>query len=294
MLLLAIVLNEQLEIDAPSKSTVFLHQVSLLGSRSDTQRRDALAYLTARVGVTPAGGSLPVTLNSLVSSLCPLILDGSAGVRNQLLKLFQALPREEIRDHVAKVLPYMRAAMTHLSRDIRISAVEFLSVLIKVAGSDLVSCPGGWYQTLECFTTVLGWRSADAGKWAANKVSFGGDVKSTARIMQVLSEFLQAGLAADETSRPAANALAMNFPLWQTDTLMLPTKSNGYAYLNLFGSQQSDENQILDDRGDRWQVYVAHFQALILAGIEAAKKEGGELGRTSGMLVKTLDLAQKE
>lgn len=220
------------------------------------------------------------------------MLDGSSGVRNQLLKLFQALSTEDIRDHVPKILPYMRAGMTHLSRDIRTSAIEFLSFLVKAAGGELVSCPGGWRQTLECFTTVLGWRSNDVGNWSSNKASFGGDVKSTARIMQVLSEFLQAGLGVDETASVGMNSLAANFPLWHVESLMVPVKSNAYAYLHLFGSQADDESQILDDREERLQNFMNYFQSPIMAGIDAAKKEGGELGRASGLLVKTIERAQ--
>lgn len=235
---------------------------------------------------------LPVTFTSFLISVCPLILDGSAGVRNQLLKLFRTLPEEYIRDNVTKILPYMRAGMTHLSREIRISAIDFLSYLIEAAGAELVSSAGGWYQTLECFTTVLGWKSTDSSKWSANKATFAGDVKSTTRIMQVLGEFLQAGFATTNTSASGSNALALDFPLWQTATFSIPATSNAYAYLNLFGKPQDDEKQMLDDREDRLRVYVSHFQGLLLAGIDAAKKEGGELGRASGLLVKALDRTQ--
>ena len=229
---------------------------------------------------------MPVTTNSLLRSLYPLMLDGTSGVRNQLLKLFQALAREDVRDHVGKALPYVRAGMTHLSRDVRVSAIEFLSFLTKVAGPELVACPGGWHQTLECFTTVLGWRSA------SNKPSFAADVKSMARIMQILSEFLQAGLVTDEQPASDAGALSTSFPLWQTQTLFVPTKSNAYAHLSLFGTQAEDDNQILDDREDRLHDFTGNFRTSILAGIDAARKEGGELGRAAGLLVKTLERTQ--
>jgi len=185
----------------------------------------------------------------------------------------------------------MRAGMTHLSRDIRASSTEFLSFLIMAAGSELVSSAGGWYQTLECFITVLGWKSVDASRWSSNKASFGGDVKSTARIMHVLSEFLQVGLLFEDASTSGPRLQALNFPLWHTDSLLLPTKSNAYAHLNLFGTPKDEGNSMLDDREDRLQVFVKHFQAFILAGIDAAKREGGELGRASGLLAKTLALA---
>jgi pre-rRNA-processing protein IPI1 len=110
--------------------------------------------------------------------------------------------------------------------------------------------------------------------------------------LQVLSEFLQAGLAIDEARLAGPNTLAVEFPLWRSNSLAIPTKSNAYAYLGLFGAQQDDEKQILDDRNDRLRVFNGHFRSLVLAGIDAAKKEGGELGRASGLLVKALDRAQ--
>ncbi|EXJ72098.1 uncharacterized protein A1O5_04602 [Cladophialophora psammophila CBS 110553] len=287
-----IVLNQQLDINAPSQSAVFLHQISLLNSRSDSQRRDALASLTTYVASSLPASGLPVPTSSLLSSICPLMLDGSAGVRNQLLKLFRALPCEDVRDHVNKALPYLRAAMTHLSRDIRLSSLDFVSFMIKAAGLELISCPGGWHQTLECFTTVLGWRSTDASRWSASKASFAGDPKSTARVMQVLAEFLHAGLVTDEQSSSGTSAVLAGFPLWEVETVLVPGKSNAYAHLNLFGPQPEDENQILDDQQDRLQDFARNFQAPIWAGIDAARKEGGELGRASGLLLKILERAQ--
>ncbi|OAP57047.1 hypothetical protein AYL99_09160 [Fonsecaea erecta] len=288
----AIVLNQQLDVNAPSQSALFLHQISLLSSRSDTQRRDALASLTSYVALSLPGNTLPVTTSSLLSSIYPLMLDGSAAVRNQVLKLLRALPGEDIRDHVSKALPYLRAAMTHLSREIRFSSLEFVSYMIKVAGPELVSCAGGWHQTLECFTTVLGWRSTDASKWSSTKASFAGDPKSTGRIMQVLAEFLQAGLVGHEQSSSETQPLLAHFPLWEVETLLVPGKSNAYAYLSLFGPQTEDETQILDDQQERLRDFSQNFQAQILAGIDAARKGGGELGRAAGLLVKILERAQ--
>lgn len=278
----AIVLNQQLDVNAPAQSTIFLHQYSLLNSRSDSQRKDALAYLTSFVIATPSGNAVPVTPSALLGSLYPLVLDGSSGVRNQLLKLFQTLPKDDIRDHVSQALPYIRAGMTHLSREIRATAIEFLSFLIRVTGPELVSCPGGWHQTFECFTTVLGWKAA------SYKTSFAGDVKSMARIMQVLSELLQVGLATGEQSS-GVSPLVTDFPLWHVQTLSVPTKSNAYAHLALFGPQAEAEKQILDDREDRLQDFNRHFQTDVMAGIDAARREAGELGRAAGLLVKTLE-----
>jgi len=288
----AIVLNQQLHVDAPSGSHQFLHHVSLLSSRSDGQRRESLAYLTAYAASNGQDGPLPMTIRNLLEKICPLLLDGAAGVRSQLLKLFQALHTDDIGDHVSQILPYVRAGMTHLSRDIRVSAIEFLSFLTQSAGPELVSCPGGWHKTLECFATVLGWRSADASRWSSNKASFGGDVKATARIMQVLAEFLQCGLGQPAPDIRAENLMAVNFPFWHTGQHMIPSKSNAFAYLTLFGPPVDPDNQMLEDRDDRLRVYNDHFRAVIEAGIDAAKKEGGELGRASGLLTKTIERNQ--
>ena len=236
---------------------------------------------------TTSGSQLPITVSNLLGSIYPLILDGSAGVRNQLLKLFQALPQEDFRDHIGKALPYVRAGMTHLAREIRATATDLLSLLIRTAGPELVSCSGGWHQTLECFTTVLRWRST------SNKVLFAGDAKSIARIMQVLSEFLRVGLVTDEQDLTGPSALVSDFPLWQVQTLSVPTKFNAYAHLNLFGPQKEDDNHILDDQEDRLEDFNSHFRSPILAGIDAARKEGGELGRAAGLLVKVLEHVQK-
>lgn len=231
-------------------------------------------------------------MSSLLEKLCPLILDGTAGVRSQLLKLFQVLPNHEVKDHISKVLPYLRAGMTHLSHDIRVSAIDFLSWLTKAAGEELVSTAGGWYKTLECFITILAWKAADVNKWSS-KVSLGSDAKTTAHVMQVFAEFLQCGLLSHELSdNGTADMIRMDeFPLLHTSRHMMPTKSNTYAYLNLFGPPLDLENQILEEREERLRVFDGQFATIVDLGISAVKKEGGELGRMSGVLTKTLQKA---
>src|SRR5258707_13853499 len=120
------------------------------------------------------------------------------------------------------MLPHVRAGMTHLSRDIRLSAIDLLSWLIGTANSELVSCAGGWYKTLQCFTSMLAWTSNEIGKWTASKSSLG-DGRSTARVVTVLAEFLEAGLF-DTASNENEHLIVDTFPLWQTYHHQMPTK----------------------------------------------------------------------
>ncbi len=285
----AIVLNQQLNIDAPTLATQYLHHVSLLSSRSDSQRRDSLSFLTSYHTTTNKSSSFALTTGALLDKLCPSMLDGNSSIRSQLLKLLQALPRRDIQDHVLKLLPHIRAGMTHLSRDVRLTSVELLSWLVGVAGTELVSCAGGWYRTLECFTIMLAWTPSEMGKWKASNQSLG-ENKSAARVVTALAEFLEAGLL-DTSSKEKANLIADTFPLWQTHHHQIPNKSHAYSYLNLFGAPRGTKNQMLEDREDRLRLYNEQFGTLIEAGVCASKREGGELGRATGLLSKVLDRA---
>lgn len=237
--------------------------------------------------------ALPQPAGTLLDRVCPLILDGSLGVRTQLLKMLQSLQQEDVRDHVSKILPFVRAGMTHLSRDIRKSAIEVLSWLTQAAGDQLVSCPGGWHKTLESFVTLLGWRLLDdANKWSSAKASFGNETKAIMQVMQTLEKFLRVGLVSDgEENDDGPSSTSTYFPLWQVNSHRVPDRSNAYMHLNLFGQPKADDNQILEDREDRLQIFNDRFRPSVLVGIEAARQEGGELGRAAGLLTKVLKQA---
>jgi pre-rRNA-processing protein IPI1 len=282
----AIVLNQQLNVEAPTVIQQFRHHVSLLSSKADSQRRESLAYLTTYLTSVTDGSNLPVTIGSLLDKTCPLILDGNAGVRSQLLKFFQALPRNDVQDQIPRMLPHVRAGMTHLSRDQRLYSIDILSWIIATASKELVSCAGGWVSTLECFTIMLAWRYAEIGKWSAMKPTLG-DTKSTAKVITVLAELLEAGLL-EEKSRDNDQSLAQSFPYWDLQHHRLPTKSNAYGNLTLFGATQDEKSQMLEDREDRLRVYQQSFRPLIEAGMAIGKKEGGEIGRATGLLAKVL------
>jgi pre-rRNA-processing protein IPI1 len=289
----AIIISQQsLSLTAPSVSSQFSHHVSLLTSRSESQRKESLAYLTTGVASRPVGSPLQLPTSTLLPKLCPLILDGSSGVRNQLLKVFQVLPDAEVADHAAKILPYIRAGMTHLAADIRMSAVSVLSWLTRVAGSEVVSCPGGWYRTLNCFMSVLGWNGEGEAKWASNKPMFAKSAvegKPLIRNMQVLAEFVAAGLddGIDFNDAKEGNQRS-SFPLWDVKHHYVPEKSNAYAYLSLFGIPKDDDNAMLEIREDRLRVFDERFRAVVELNLDSAKSEGGELGRAAALVTKAL------
>ena len=178
--------------------------------------------------------------------------------------------------------------MTHLAADIRTDALAVLEWLVEVAKGDVVTCPGGWVKTLNCFMSMMGWAvSSGSTKWtSASKASFGKAGKSLPRQLSVLAQFVRAGLVeSDVDSGPLDGAM---FPLCDVERHMIPTRSNAFAHLNLFGSLRDEEGEMYIDREDRQRAFHKRFQAVVEIGIENAKKEAGEAGRAAALLTKTL------
>lgn len=286
----AIVVNQQsLRISAPSSASQFSHYLSLASSsRSDTQRRDALSYLTTQLSSQPVNDPIPLPTAVLLPKLLPLILDGSASVRSQLLKFLRLLPAADIGDRAESALLYTRAGMTHLAADIRTDALTMLEWLLEVAKDDVITCPGGWVKTLKSFMSMMGWAaSSGTTKWtSASKVSFGKSGKAFPRQLLVLAQFLEAGLVEEEAeARPMSGGM---FPLWNVDRNMIPIRSNAFAHLNLFGSSRDEEGEMYIDREDRQRVFHARFRTAVDMGVTNAKKEAGEAGRAAAILTKVL------
>ncbi|EFW16351.1 rRNA processing protein [Coccidioides posadasii str. Silveira] len=293
----SIVLNQQsLSTIAPSATAQFSHSLSLLNSKSDTQRKESLANLTTAIVSRPVNSPLPQPVSVMLPSLLPLILDGSNGVRSQLLKLLRALPGTDIEGHASLLLPYIRAGMTHLAAGIRLSAIDILSWLLSVAGQEVVSCAGGWVKTLNCFLSVLGWHTEESAKWSSNRASFGkagSDGKPIATILQTFADFLRAGICALDSTDGAEqegdnNLSSVPFPLFHTSQHLLPTKSSAFAYLNLFGRPKDEEGEMYESREDRLRIFVERFKQPVQRGIDTAKKDGGEIGRASASISKVL------
>ncbi|KAI1938047.1 rRNA processing protein [Ophidiomyces ophidiicola] len=291
----SIVLNQQsLSTTAPSATAQFSHSLSLLNSKSDTQRKEALANLATAISSRPVNSPLPQPVSVILPSLVPLVLDGSNGVRTQLVKLLKVLPAADIEGHASFLLPYIRAGMTHLAADIRLSAIDILSWLLSVTGQEVVACAGGWIKTLNCFLSILGWHTEESAKWSSNRASFGkagSDGKPMARVLQAFADFLRVGLCAlDNEAQDAAGSdfYGAAFPLRQTLQHLLPMSSSPYAYLDLFGRPKDEEGEMYESREDRLRVFTQKFQPAVLRGIDAAKKDGGEVGRVSASVSKAL------
>lgn len=208
-------------------------------------------------------------------------------MRGQLLKLLRALPGTDIPDHVVQIMPYVRAGMTHLAADVRVSAVEILAWLVgdADAGEEVVSCPGGWVKTLNCFLSVLGWHTEESAKWSASRGSFGKAAQGSVRVLGALAGFLHAGLAlpedVDSDQGEDADADADQDPRIRVH--MIPQTATPYAYLNLFGQPRDEDGEMYETPEDRRRVFANRFQGAIERGLENARREGGEIGRAAAV-----------
>lgn len=293
----AIVLNQQsLTTAAPSSDTQFTHYLSLAStSKSDTQRRDALSYLSTSISSRPV--NTPTPSGAIVlPALLPLLLDGTTSVRSNLLKLLALLPTSSIAPRTESALLYIRAGLTHLAADIRNDSLSALEWLLEAVGEEVVSCPGGWVKTLNAFMGMMGWglgnNNGAAGKWSsAPKATFGKGGKSFPRQVLVLAQFLKVGLRNPDSmgiDGATGNGRGSKFPYWDTESNAIPNRSGAFAYLNLFGAVRDEEGEMYTEREARQRVFARMFQASVEKGMENAKKEGGELGRAAAVLGKVL------
>jgi pre-rRNA-processing protein IPI1 len=179
--------------------------------------------------------------------------------------------------------------MTHLAAEIRSDALNVLEWLLEIAQESVVTCPGGWVKTLKSFMSMMGWASSNTvTKWTSeSKASFGKSGKALPRQIQVLAQFLRAGLLEPDELGPGPKIVG-TFPVWDVEKHMIPTRSNAFAHLNLFGSSRDEEGEMYIDREDRQKVFHKYSQSAVEIGIEHAKKEAGEAGRVAAILTKVL------
>lgn len=296
----SIVLKQQnLSESGRDAGGLFNHNLSLLSSKNDVQRRDALTYLTTVVSANPDG--LPQPASTVLTKAQPLILDGNSSVRQQLLKLLKALPKSQLGS-LEQTLLYTRAGLTHLSADIRIASLDILDWLLVTNGQAVISTAGSWVKTLQTFQNLLSWQSTAAsaatptdGNWSSTKTtSKMGSNKLLVHQLNSLSHFLTAGLRRDAPDPDAEQQRAAAlFPLHRTNAHLLPGKSNPFGYLNLFGAPRDMESEIYEDVEERMNVLIEmNMHSAFQHGVLEAKREGGEVGRAAAMVNKALKLVE--
>ncbi|MCJ1360094.1 MAG: rRNA processing protein [Icmadophila ericetorum] len=287
-----ITINQQsLTTTAPSLSTQFSHNLSLLTSRANSQRKDSLSYLTTTINSRPVDTPLPQPVSTILPKLLPLILDGSSGVRIHLVKLLRSLPPTDIEDFVDQILLYIRAGMTHLAADIRSSSMDVLSWALLAAEQAMVSCAGGWVKTLRCFLALLGWPfEGQKESWSSVKASLskaGNDTAAAVKYLNSLASFLQAGLSDPENSR-AGEGFAPAFPLWHNQQHQIFNQSNCFAHLNLFGLPRDEDGEMYEGCEERQKIFQDKFRTTFEKGLDSAKREGGDVGRAAGAAKKVI------
>lgn len=235
-------------------------------------------------------------MSLLLPKLVPLTLDQSNGVRTQLLKLLRALPAGDVAEHMDKILLWLQAGLTHLGADIRGSTLEMLMWAIECASDALVSCAGGWVKTLKSLVVMQGWpMESRAAAWSSSKISFGkpGSWKAMATSLSTMEAFIRAGL--DEALEQDVQPTAWGWPLTNTDQHLTSRRSNPFAYLNLFKPPGGDEEtQMYEDRENRQRIFACKFRGPIERGLEAAKQEGGEIGRAAAGVQKAIKDGMKD
>lgn len=307
----SIVLNQQsLSSNAPTSSALFAHQLSLLTSKQESQRKDALASLTNSLASRDPELPLPQPAVTIIHKVRPLLIDGSKSNRESALKLLRTLPADELGAHAADLILYIHVGLTHLSTSIRESVLEVLEFLLKTCPAETVGSPGSWVGTLRRFVTILGWHeglpasktgignengvaaTTNTKSWTSAPAVGGhkpADAKLRARQITALALFLEAGLKEPvQQDGDAARRTADMWPLSQIECHLMAARANPYGYLNLFGAVRDEEAEMYDDSQSRKEVYLEVLHANVMKGMGSAKREGGEIGRAAAGLDKVL------
>lgn len=233
----------------------------------------------------------------LLPKLLPLTLDGSHGVRTQLLKLLRALPSNDVDDHIEQVLLYIRAGITHLAADIRSTTLDILAWALDCGGNALVSCAGGWVKTLNSLMAMQGWPSeSNSGAWSSGRASFGKsdyEDKALVKSLNIMAALLRVGFE-ESTHEDGADALVHGFPLVDTALHLISKRTNCFAHLGLFGLIRDEETQTYEGREDRQRIFHQRFQGSIGHGLEIAKQKGGEVGRAAASVQKVITEGMKD
>ena len=146
-------------------------------------------------------------------------------------------------------------------------------------------------KTLKCLLAILGWpNEASAAAWSSSKPSFGRagtEGKALVKGLNTLAAILAAGLLLPLQTE-VKKLGAVEFPLLHVEQHLLPKRSSCLAHLNLFGAPRDEESEVYEDRGDRQRIFHIMFQDAIEKGLNNAKREGGEIGRSAASVRKII------
>ena len=190
---------------------------------------------------------------------------------------------------------YFRAGITHLAGDILYTALEILEWVLSISGVHLVSCQVGWIKLIKSLLLALAWNEDDTLRgWTSSRALLGrSGSKALAKALDLLALILRVGfIPASPPENPPPKQIW--FPLWHIDRHMLPTRSNEYGYLNLFGPPRDEDGQCYKDPGERRRIFRKIFGDKVAKGAAAARGEEGEVGRAAATVTKVLNEALKE
>lgn len=210
-------------------------------------------------------------------------------MRTQLVKLLRSLRPNEVEGQVEKMLPYIRAGMTHLAADIRRSSLDIIHWALDADPDDFVSSPGGWVKTVKYFLIMLGWSTeAKTPGWSSTQSSgAGAQDANLVKCLTALSSFLEAGLVPSEADLAPAPS-RWTFPLLDVHRHMLPQRPNAFRSLNLFGPPRDEESEGYEDRGARQRIFADRFQSTLEERLRDTKRQGGEVGRAAARAEKVV------
>lgn len=287
----AIVVQQQaLHAAAPTDAAQFAHHLSLLTHKADTQKRDSLSYLTKVIlACRDSTLPLPQPASLIIPKVQPLISHTNDEVRKGTLRLLQALPKEDVKRNAESLLLHVMIGMKQLARANQLSGLQVLEWLMHTAGEGIVSAPGGWWKTLRQLCNTLRWRVDD--KTAKLVVTQAVDNHLYTAQLNALGTFLEAGF---RRPPPPSEAAWVSFPLWHTEAHLLPSDSNCFRHLQLFGPPRSPEDEMYSEVENRVRVFKEEFLGTVEQGLEGAKKMGGEIGRSAAMVRKILKEGMKE
>lgn len=246
-------------------------------------------------------------MSTIITALTPLMLDTSQLVRTHLLALLKLLPREQVAMYIPKILLFVNSATTHITEDIRADSTKFLEWAIGVDREGAFG-GGGWGNSLRGIAGCLGW----TGGGVKAVIPKGKETKIVLQHLGTLKAVLEAGLASCDNKEQDGNRIRGSGLLHgNSESHMVPNRSNVYAYLNLFSTPSANnsggssgeigtagsgpmamvgEPEDVDSR----RRYLTDgpgkgVLAVLKMGLSSLKKDGGEVGRAAGRVLVHLD-----